>query len=411
MKLIFQIALKFLFGKKSKGIINVISTISIVGVGVGSLALLAVLSVFNGLHGLIGSLYGSFDPDFKITAVEGKFFSIDSLNIQQIKDIDGVDYVSQMVEDNALLKYGERQSSDAIVMGVDSTFTKVSEIDSIIVEGRFNLKDKHGYGGVIGYTLADQLAIRPTFMTPLVIYVPERNKKISLFNPSEAFNSSYLHPKGIFMVKQMDYDSRYLIIDLELARELFRYRANEVTSLAVSINPEASIEHVQKQLTQLVGSAFSVKNRQQQHASFYKMMGIEKLMAYLILCFILIIATFNLIGTMSMLIFDKKEGIKTLKSIGADKKMVTRVFLLEGWLISLIGVFSGVGLGVILVLAQQHLGIIKFAGGGSFVVDAYPVKLLIPDIFLTIVTVTSIGFLATIYPVKSIVGKYFDDLK
>lgn len=411
MKLIFQIALKFLFGKKSKGIINVISTISIVGVGVGSLALLAVLSVFNGLHGLIGSLYGSFDPDFKITAVEGKFFSIDSLNIQQIKDIDGVDYVSQMVEDNALLKYGERQSSDAIVMGVDSTFTKVSEIDSIIVEGRFNLKDKHGYGGVIGYTLADQLAIRPTFMTPLVIYVPERNKKISLFNPSEAFNSSYLHPKGIFMVKQMDYDSRYLIIDLELARELFRYRANEVTSLAVSINPEASIEQVQKQLTQLVGSAFSVKNRQQQHASFYKMMGIEKLMAYLILCFILIIATFNLIGTMSMLIFDKKEGIKTLKSIGADKKMVTRVFLLEGWLISLIGVFSGVGLGVILVLAQQHLGIIKFAGGGSFVVDAYPVKLLIPDIFLTIVTVTSIGFLATIYPVKSIVGKYFDDLK
>ena len=410
MKLILQIALKFLFGKKTKGIINTISTISIVGVGVGSLALLIVLSVFNGLHGLIGSLYGSFDPDFKVIATEGKFFSIDSLNIQEICDIEDVLQISPVVQDNALLKYNQRRVT-GIVMGVDTTFSQVSLLDSIIVDGKFNIKDDFGYGGAIGFELADQLNVRPTFMTPLAIYVPQRNKKISLSRPDEAFNTHYVHPKGIFMVKQKEYDSQYLIIDIELARRLFEYKPSEVSYLAIGLKPNASVEGVQQKIEEIVGKAYHVKNRQQQHASFYKMMGVEKLMSYLILCFILIIATFNLIGTMSMLIFDKKEGIKTLKSIGADKKMITRIFLVEGWLISLIGVVSGVALGIILVLAQEHLGLIKFAGGGNFVVDAYPVKLLLSDIVITIVTVSSIGFLATLYPVKVIVRNYYDEAK
>ncbi|WP_430933510.1 ABC transporter permease [Saccharicrinis sp. 156] len=409
MKLIFQIALKFLFGKKSKGIINVISTISIVGVGVGSLALLAVLSVFNGLHGLIGSFYGSFDPDFKIESVEGKFYSMDSIDIKQIKRLEEVLQISPVVADNALLKYNERRVT-GVVLGVDSTFTQVSQLDSIIVDGKFNMRDKHGYGGAIGYELAHQLAIRPTFLTPLVIYVPQRNKKINLMRPDDAFNWQYVHPKGIFMVKQKEYDSQYLIIDIALARQLFQFKDSEVSYLAVAVKKETSVDHVQGKIQNILGKGFTVKNRQQQHASFYKLMGVEKLMSYLILCFILIIATFNLIGTMSMLIFDKKEGIKTLKSIGADKKMVTRVFLLEGWLISLIGVIAGVGLGAVLVLAQQYLGIIKFAGGGNFVVDAYPVKLILSDVFVSIITVTSIGFLATLYPVKVIVANYFDEV-
>ncbi len=407
MKLIWQIAFKFLFGKKSKGIINVISTISIVGVSVGSLALLVVLSVFNGLHGLIGSFYSSFDPDLKITAVEGKYYSIDSLQIKDIKNLDGVEQVAYVVEDNALLKYNKRQVT-GMVMGVDSTFTKVSQLDSVIVDGKFIVKDKQGFGGVVGYALADQLAVRPAFLTPLFIYAPQRNKKINLMRPNEAFNTHYVHPKGVFMVKQMDYDSKYLIIDIELARELFQYKKNEVNFLAVAVKSGMSVAKIQKQIQKIVGDEFKVKNREQQHESFYKMMGVEKIMAYLILCFILIIATFNLIGTMSMLIFDKKEGIKILKSMGADKQMVTKVFLVEGWLISLIGVVSGVTLGVLFVLIQQHLGIIKFAGGGSFVVDAYPVELITKDIFVTIATVTTIGFLATWYPVKVIVSKYFN---
>ncbi|GAF05377.1 ABC transporter permease [Saccharicrinis fermentans] len=409
MKLVFQIALKFLFGKKSKGIINLISTISIVGVGVGSLALLAVLSVFNGLHGLIGSFYGSFDPDLKIEAVEGKFFSVDSLDIQQIANMDDVRQVSPAVEDNALLKYNERRVT-GIVLGVDSSYRLVSQVDSIMVDGKFNMRDKQGYGGVIGYELAHQLAIRPTFMTPLVIYVPQRNKKINLMRPDDAFNSHYVHPKGIFMVKQKEYDAQYLMIDIELARKLFQFNDSEVSYLAVALEEGASIDQVQGKIKDILGSGFTVKSIHQQHASFYKMMGVEKLMSFLILCFILIIATFNLIGTMSMLIFDKREGIRTLKSIGADKSMVTRVFLLEGWLISLIGVAAGVTLGVILILAQQHLGIIKFAGGGNFVVDAYPVKLIFSDIILSFITVTFIGFMATLYPVKVIVAKYFDEV-
>ncbi|SMO71349.1 lipoprotein-releasing system permease protein [Saccharicrinis carchari] len=410
MKLILEIALKFLFGKKSKGIINTISTISIVGVGVGSLALLMVLSVFNGLHGLIGGLYGSFDPDFKVIATQGKFYSIDTLDIQRIQNMDEVIQVAPVVEDNALLKYNQRRVT-GIVMGVDSTFSQVSRLDSIIIDGKFIINDDFGYGGAIGFELADQLNVRPTFMTPLAIYVPQRNKKISLTRPDEAFNTHYVHPKGIFMVKQKEYDSQYLIIDIGLARKLFQYKPSEVSYLAVAIKADASVDRVQRRIETIVGQSFQVKNRQQQHASFYKMMKVEKLMAYLILCFILIIATFNLIGTMSMLIFDKKEGIKTLKSIGADKRMVTRVFLVEGWLISLIGVVSGVALGIILVLVQQHLGIVKFASGGNFVVDAYPVKLLLTDIIVTMVTVTSIGFLATLYPVKVIVRNYYDEAK
>ncbi len=408
MKLIIEIALKFLFGKKSKGIINVISTISIIGVSVGTIALLVILSVFNGLHGLIGNLYGSFDPAIKVTAVEGKFFSTDSLKIKDIEELEGVIKVSPVIEDNALLKYNNRQVT-AMVMGVDSTFTDVTQLDSIIVEGKFNLRDKQGFGGAIGYVLADQLNVRVAFLTPLLIYVPQRNKKINLTRPNEAFNTHYIHPKGIFLVKQMEYDSKYLLVDIDLVRKLFVYKDSEVTSLAIGLKEGTNTAQIQQKIESILGSGLKVENRHQQHASFYKMMRVERIMAYLILCFILIIATFNLIGTMSMLIFDKKEGIQILKSIGANKRMVTRIFLVEGWLISLIGVIAGLFIGIVLVLLQQHFGLIKFSGGSNFVVDAYPVALEIPDIFYSLITVTFIGFFAALYPVKIIVGKYFNE--
>ncbi len=408
MKLIIEIALKFLFGKKTKGIINVISTISIIGVSVGTIALLVILSVFNGLHGLIGNLYGSFDPAIKVTAVEGKFFSTDSLKIKDIEELEGVIKVSPVIEDNALLKYNNRQVT-AMVMGVDSTFTDVTQLDSIIVEGKFNLRDKQGFGGAIGYVLADQLNVRVAFLTPLLIYVPQRNKKINLTRPNEAFNTHYIHPKGIFLVKQMEYDSKYLLVDIDLVRKLFVYKDSEVTSLAIGLKEGSNTAQIQQKIESILGSGLKVENRHQQHASFYKMMRVERIMAYLILCFILIIATFNLIGTMSMLIFDKKEGIQILKSIGANKRMVTRIFLVEGWLISLIGVIAGLFIGIVLVLLQQHFGLIKFSGGNNFVVDAYPVALELPDIFYSLITVTTIGFFAALYPVKIIVERYFNE--
>jgi ABC-type lipoprotein release transport system permease subunit len=331
------------------------------------------------------------------------------LKLEEIQNVKAVNYIAPVIEDNAHLKYNKRQVT-AVIMGVDSVFSYVSGLDSIMVDGRFSLKDNQGYGGVIGYALADLLNVRVTFMTPLVINVPQRNKKINLMNPMQAFNTHYVHPKGIFLVKQVEYDSKYLVVDIGLVRELFQYKQTEVTSLAIDLNDDLSVEQAQESIRKILGPGFKVENRQEQHASFYKMMRVEKIMAYLILCFVLIIATFNLIGTMSMLIFDKKEGIKTLKSIGADKKMVTRIFLLEGWLISLIGVGIGLILGVILVLVQQHFGIIKFSGGSNFVVDSYPVALQFSDIFYTLITVTSIGFIAAFYPVKVIVSRYFDEV-
>ncbi len=410
MKLIVQIALKFLFGKKSKGIINVISTISIVGVSVGALALLVILSVFNGLNGLIGDLYGSFDADIKVTPVSGKYFSIDSLTIKKLESIPEVNFVSSIIEDNALLQYGKRQST-GIVMGVDSNFIKVSKLDSILVDGKFILKDRQSYNGVIGYAKADQLNVRLSFLTPLVINVPQRNKKINLMRPHEAFNKQYIYPKGIFMVKQVDYDSQYLIVDINLARSLFQYNSSEVTSLFVDVKDGVNVKKTQQKIKGILGDKYAVKNRKEQHESFYKMMAVEKLMAYLILCFILIIATFNLIGTMSMLIFDKKEGINILKSIGASKIMVTRVFLVEGWLISIIGVFVGLSLGIMIIWVQSYFGVIKFSGGSNFVVDAYPVSLKWMDVFYSFLTVSTIGFFAAWYPVRVIVRKYYNTIK
>ncbi len=407
MKLIVQIALKFLFGKKSKGIINVISTISIVGVAVGAIALLVILSVFNGLNGLIGNLYGSFDPDIQVTAVSGKYFSLDSLQMNQLKAVKGVNYVCSVIEDNAHLKYGKRQST-GIIMGVDSNFVKVSKLDSILVDGKYNLKDEQTFGGVIGYALADQLNVRLSFLTPLVINVPQRNKKINIMRPYEAFNTHYVYPKGIFMVKQVDYDAQYLIIDIDLSRKLFQYNNSEVTSLFIDVKDGSNAAAVQKAIERQLGDKFEVKDRHQQHETFYKMMSVEKMVAYLIMCFILIIATFNLIGTMSMLIFDKKEGIRILKSIGANKKMITKVFLVEGWLISIIGVAVGLLLGCLIVFLQSYFGIIKFSSGANFVVDAYPVELKAVDVFYTFLTVSTIGFFAAWYPVKVIVRKYFN---
>ncbi len=405
-RLIYSIALKFLLGKKSKGVINVISTVSIIGIALGTLALLVVLSVFNGLHDLIGSLYSSFDPDIKIELNEGKSFVIDDAKISELKKIEGVEWVSKAITDNALLKYNKRQVT-AVILGVDKYFTKVSNVDSVIVDGKYILKNNYGNQAVVGYMLARNLNIKPVFFTNLSIYAPKRKGKINISNPTGSFNIAAVHPNGIFLVKQMEYDSKFVIVDIDLARKLFGYKYSEVNFLAISVAEGFYSDDVKNEIKAVLGSKYKVMNKQEQHASFYKMMKIEKLMAYLILCFIMLIATFNLIGTMSMLIFDKNMAINTLKSIGANKKTVTKIFIAEGRLISIFGICIGLVLGVTLVLLQQHFGFIQFAGNGAFVVDAYPVKLKFIDVIYSFVTVAVIGFAAVWYPVKVIVKKYF----
>jgi ABC-type lipoprotein release transport system permease subunit len=408
MKLALSIARRYLFAKKSQNVINVISLISMLGVLTASMALLVVLSVFNGLHGFVGGLYGNFDPDLKIVPASGKVVSLDSIQVDAIRHLDGVELVSSTLENQALLKFDKRKAP-ALVMGVDSIFNRISNIDSIIVDGEYQVKYKKDNRGVIGAILADQLALRMNFVSPLVMYVPKRTGRVNMMAPQNAFKKEYINPSGIFMVRQAEYDSQYLIINIDQARRLFEYDSSVISSLFVKLKDPYQADDVKQEIEQLVAGQMKVLNREEQHSSFYKVMKVEKLMAYLILSFILAIAAFNVIGTMSMLIYEKKESIFTLKSMGGTQKLITRIFLIEGLLISLLGVIIGLVLGVILVSIQEYFGVIKFYGSGSFLVDAYPVKLVWKDVLLVLSTVCVIAYLAAWYPVKVIVGRYYCD--
>jgi ABC-type lipoprotein release transport system permease subunit len=381
--------------------------ISVIGILTGSAALIVVLSVFNGLHGFIGSLYSSFDPDIKVSTVKGKVFSLDSVDVVKIKNIPGIASYSEILEDNALLKFGKRQMPGTII-GVDDNYHKVTGIDTIMYDGNFRTKYKNENQGVLGYVLADQLSVRLNFVTPLSMYAPRRTGRINMANPQNAFRTEYISPVGIFMVKQIEYDSQYLIINIAQARRLFEYDSTVVSSLILKLKDYNRAGDIKKQLNVILGNGFKIADRQEQHAAFYKMMQLEKLMAFLILSFILLIAAFNIIGTLSMLIFEKKESIFTFRSMGATKRMITRIFLFEGWMISLVGVAAGLVMGIVLVLIQQNYGLLKFQGGGSFIVDAYPVALDWTDVIVVLVTVSTIGLLGAWYPVRVIVDKYYN---
>lgn len=408
MKLALRIALRYLFAKKSQNVINVVSMISVTGVLVGSLALIIVLSVFNGLHGLIGSLYSSFDPELKVVPREGKVFDTDTIAFDEIRQAKGVEKTTGILEDHALLR-SEKRQVPAIIMGVDKHFADVSGIDSIMVKGEYKLGDDSENFGVIGYVLADQLNIRLNFVKPLVVYAPRRKGKVNMMRPDQSFRKEYLHPAGMFGVQQLDYDSRYLIVQIDQARQLFEYGDNIVSSLGLSLEEGAKTDKMKKAVSELLGDDFEVQDRQEQHATFYKLMRVEKFMAYLILLFILVIATFNVIGTLSLLIFEKRDSIGTLRSLGATRDLINRIFLVEGWLISLAGVTAGVLLGSLLVWIQQQYGLLQFQGGGSFVVDAYPVALEWTDMVLVYFSVSLVGLLAAWYPVKVIVKRYYSE--
>ncbi|WP_439182786.1 FtsX-like permease family protein [Carboxylicivirga taeanensis] len=409
MKLAFDIARRYLYAKKSQNIINVISMISVFGVLTGSMALVIVLSVFNGVHGLMGELYTAFDPDLKVVPVSGKVISTDSIAYEQIKQTKGVLQLSETLEHQALLRFRKRKVP-GIIMGVDSLFNKVTNIDSIMIDGKYELKYKSEFRGVIGKRLADQLAIRLNFVTPLSMYVPKRKGSVNLMTPQNAFRQEYLSPSGFFAVNQEEYDGQYLLVDIEQARRLLQYDNTTISSLAIKVNQEeASIEQVEKAIQTLVGSQMDVLNQQEQHAAFYKVMKVEKLMAYIILSFIIAIAAFNIVANLAMLIYEKKESIFTLKSMGADKRLITRIFMTEGWLISVVGIVIGSMLGIVFVLIQQHFGIIKFIGNGSYITDAYPVALQWSDVLIVIITVSTISALAAWYPVRVIVGRYYSE--
>ncbi len=402
MNLPFYIARRYLLAKKSHNAINIISGISVAGVAVGTMALIAVLSVFNGFDSIIKSLYNSFDPEIKITIAEGKTFDPGAYPLDRVRNHPAVEYYSEVLEENALLRYGDRQHI-ATVKGVDDRFHLVNGIDSMMVDGQYALWDGQRPKAVVGLGVAYQLAVGLNFLNPINIYIIRRQGNVSM-NPDRAINRKYIFPSGIFSIEQ-EINSKYLLVPLEFARDLLQYDT-EVSAIELKLRDDVDKALAQKEISEILGEEFNVKNRNQQNELFYRIMKSEKWAIFFILTFILIIASFNIIGSLTMLILDKKGDIDTLDSLGASTPLIKRIFLIEGWMISILGAVIGLILGSLISWLQAEFGLIKLSGSGSFIIDAYPVVFQPLDVVKVFFTVIGIGFLAAWIPVRYVARRY-----
>ena len=402
----FYISKRYLFSKKKQNIINIISAVSVLGVGVGAMALVVVLSVFNGFDGLIKSLFSTFDPDLKITITQGKTFSIDSVSLNKIKNINGVVYYTEIIEENSLLKYGKKLYP-AVLKGVGDDYINVSGVDTMITQGKFLIKQNDKNFAVVGQGVAYYLSIGLNFVEPIQVFVPRRTARITV-TPSNAFNKEYIYPAGFFSIQQ-DIDSRFILVPIRFARKILEYDNNEVSAIELKLEQNSDSEKIKNCINKILGDDYSIKNRYEQHELLYKMMKSEKWVIYLILSFILIIASFNIIASLTMLIIDKKNDLTTLRSLGLDLKSIRKIFFFEGIMISIIGAIIGIIIGFVVCWLQQKYGIVKLQGG-SFIISAYPVQMRLIDFFNTIIIVFLIGSFASWYPVRYITKKYLTEI-
>lgn len=396
----FYIARRYLFSKKSHNAINVISAISGCGVALATLALVCTLSVFNGFQDLVTTFFTAFDSQLKITAVRGKVFDGQDKRVLQLKKMPDVEVYSESLEDNVMVQYQGRQAM-AVVKGVEDNFDQLTPIDSILFgRGDLLLHDEVVDYAIPGIQLLSTLGSGIRFLDPLEIYAPRRGAKVNMANPSTAFVTGNLFSSGlVFAVNQEKYDASYILTSIDFARRLFQY-TTEVSAINLKLKAGADTDAVKKHIQDLLGDDFLVQDRYEQQADTYRIMEIEKLISYLFLTFILMIACFNVIGSLSMLIIDKRDDVVTLRNLGASDRQIVRIFLFEGRMISFFGAFAGVVLGLLLCWLQQEYGLIALGSSGSFVVDAYPVSVHASDVLLIFITVLLIGFLSVWYPVR-----------
>lgn len=396
----FYIARRYLFSKKSHNAINVISAISVCGVALATLALVCTLSVFNGFQDLVTTFFTAFDSQLKITAVRGKVFDGQDKRVLQLKKMPDVEVYSESLEDNVMVQYQGRQAM-AVVKGVEDNFDQLTPIDSILFgRGDLLLHDEVVDYAIPGIQLLSTLGSGIRFLDPLEIYAPRRGAKVNMANPSTAFVTGNLFSSGlVFAVNQEKYDASYILASIDFARRLFQY-TTEVSAINLKLKAGADTDAVKKHIQDLLGDDFMVQDRYEQQADTYRIMEIEKLISYLFLTFILMIACFNVIGSLSMLIIDKRDDVVTLRNLGASDRQIVRIFLFEGRMISFFGAFAGVVLGLLLCWLQQEYGLIALGSSGSFVVDAYPVSVHASDVLLIFITVLLIGFLSVWYPVR-----------
>lgn len=391
------IALRYLFSKKKHNIINVISIVSMLGIMVSSAALIVVLSVFNGMSEMIGGWFNSFNPDFKITLVEGKSFQTDSFPTKEIAKLPEVNTIHEIVSDMVLTTYSDRQELLRI-KGVDKSYIGFNHLDKILIDGNFTLQQGEQPCVVLGSGSAGKLQINLLRYDLLKCYYPKRNKK-NLANPAEAFNTQYLFPTGVFL-SNTNYDQDIIFCPIEFARELMDYEG-QVTSIEVQLKNPNSYSKCQKKIESVVGEKYHVQNKYQQEESLFKTMQSEKLMVFIILAFILLVAAFNIIGSLGMLILEKKDDTAILRSMGAPHSMIQRIFLYEGVSTSLIGGILGLALGTIICLLQQTFHIVKLGNGSSgYVIPYYPVQMRATDFVIVLASILIISLLTSLLPAQ-----------
>ncbi len=401
MKVPVFIAWRYFRSGKSHNIINLISKISMIAIAVGTAALIVVLSVFNGFESLAASLFSTFDPDIKIELLEGKTFDASDLNREKIENLPGVISYTEVVEDNVLLRH-EDQQYIVTLKGVSNDFLKQNPIDTMLISGSMRMPGRNN--AIAGYGVCYYLDINPHELPADVsVYVPKRNaRSFNMLN--NAFNIDELKVTGVFSIQQ-DFDTKYVIIPISFMRSMMEYE-NEVTSGEVRVAADADLKEIQKQIKEITGERFKVRNRFEQQASLYKVMRVEKLAIYLILTFILIIAAFNMIGSQTMVMLDKQKNSAILSSMGATREIIRNIFITQGLLVSLMGALSGLVLGAVICYIQMRFGVIRFETGTSFIINAYPVEMQFTDFIITLATVFVISLFSALFPATRITEKY-----
>ena len=400
MQFPLYIAKRYFFSRKTHNVINIISAISMLGIAIGSFALIVVLSAFNGLQDLVQDMYSRFDSDIRITAAEGKTFALEELPLNQIHAIDELQYSTRVLEENVLMKYKDKQSI-ATIKGVDNDFLLMSSLDSVMIDGDLLLHFDSIPAAILGYGIASDLAVYVNGFDAIRVYAAKRGMNTS-FSPEKAFNISNILPAGVFSINP-DFDDKYVLVPFEFAAGLLQYK-NRVTAIEIGLKPGSVVNEVKAKIAKLAGSAFEVKTRYERNELIFKTNRIEKWVTFLILTFILIIATFNVISSLTMLIIDKKEDIYILKGMGAGKTLIRGIFLWEGILINFTGGMIGMLVGALLCWGQQTIGFIRLHGT---VVEYYPVQMNPLDFIAVLTIVMSIGFLSSWLPVRYLTRKYF----
>ena len=404
-----KIAWRYLFSKKGHNAINIVSGISAAAVTVVTAAMICVLSVMNGFGTLVEQMFSEFDPVLLVVPAEGQTLRTDTMPIVSLYAREDFEAVSMQLEQTALIRYKDHQIP-ARVLGVDSLFTVTAHIDSVITDGYYSVHDGAFERTVLGRGLAAQIGMNAHFTGALHLYAPERTERINLMRPDKSLRHEHAFIAGTFAINQLEYDDQLLLVSLPLAQRLFGYDEHTATALRLqpkivnqtksSINRQSSI--VKSSIEKDLGEGFRVLDRYEQQADFFRILRIEKLLTILLLVFILLIASFNIIGSLSMLIIDKREDIRILSDLGADEPTIRRIFLFEGWLISALGTLIGLILGLAICLEQQHYGWLKLGSGNDYIISAYPVQVQAPDILLVAFIVLALGFLAAYYPSRKI---------